>query len=127
MAKYLLIMLKKIKSPTIFTNKGTEVRAVMMDGFMEENQIESAGLLKVNIKDAEQLLIGSFEKISRVKHVAISCHDFLNERSGDVNFKTKKSVIQYVENRSFDIYYKRTGIDYVDDLIYGSNRIFDQD
>jgi len=98
-----------------------------MDGFMEENQIESAGLLKVNIKDAEQLLIGSFEKISRVKHVAISCHDFLNERSGDVNFKTKKSVIQYLENRSFDIYYKRTGIDYVDDWIYGSNRIFDQD
>jgi FkbM family methyltransferase len=109
---------------SVFTNKGTEVMAVTMDTFMEENQIESVGLLKVNIEGAERLLISSFEKISRVKHVAVSCHDFLYKRSGDTRFKSKKSVIEFLENRNFDIYYNRTGIDYVDDWIYGSNKMF---
>ncbi len=56
---------------------------------MKENQIDSVGLLKVNFEGAERLLIGSFEKISKVKHVAISCHDFLYKRSGDKNLKQK--------------------------------------
>jgi hypothetical protein len=43
---------------------------------MEENQIRPVGLLTVNIEGAERLLIASFEEISRVKDVAISCHDF---------------------------------------------------
>jgi FkbM family methyltransferase len=109
---------------SVFTGKGTAVRAITMDGFMEENQIESVGLLKVNIEGAERLLIGSFEKISKVKHVAISCHDFLYKRSGDENFKTKKTVIRFLENRNFDVTENNTGIDYVDDWIYGSNRMF---
>jgi len=112
---------------SIFTAKGTAVRAITMDGFMEENQIESVGLLKVNIEGAESLLISSFEKISSVKHVAISCHDFLYNRSGDKNFKTKKSVIRFLENRNFDVAGSNTGIDYVDDWIYGSNRMFNRD
>jgi len=108
---------------SVFTNKGTEVKTVTMDAFMEENQIDSVGLLKVNIEGAERLLIGSFEKISRVKHVAISCHDFLYKRSGDIRFKSKKSVAQFLENRNFEVYYNNTGIDYVDDWIYGRNKI----
>ena len=97
-----------------------------MDGFMEENQIEAVGLLKVNIEGAERLLIDSFEKISNVKHVAISCHDFLYDRSGDRNFQTKKSVIRFLKNRNFDVTGNMTGIDYLDDWIYGSNRKFNQ-
>lgn len=108
---------------SVFTSKGTEVRAVTMDGFMEENQIDSVGLLKVNIEGAERLLISSFEKITRVKHVAISCHDFLYRRSGDENFKTKKTIIRFLENRNFAVCGNETGIDYVDDWVYGSNRI----
>jgi FkbM family methyltransferase len=109
---------------SVFTDKGTAVRAITMDDFMEENQIDTVGLLKANIEGAERLLIGSFEKISKVKHVAISCHDFLYKRSGNKNFKTKKSVIRFLENRNFDITGNKTGIDYVDDWIYGSNRMF---
>jgi FkbM family methyltransferase len=111
---------------SVFTDKGTAVRSITMDGFMEENQIESVGLLKVNIEGAERILISSFEKISRVKHVAISCHDFLYKRSGDKNFKTKNSVIRFLKNRNFDVTGNKTGIDYVDDWIYGSNRLYNQ-
>ena len=111
---------------SVFTDKGTPVSAKTMDGFMEENQIDSVGLLKVNIEGAERLLIDSFEKISKVKHVAISCHDFLYKRSGDKNFKTKKSVVRFLENRNFDVTGNKTGIDYVDDWIYGSNRMFNR-
>jgi FkbM family methyltransferase len=109
---------------SVFTGKGTLVRAITMDGFMEENHIDSVGLLKVNIEGAERLLIDSFEKISSVKHVAISCHDFLYNRSGDENFKTKKTIIRFLKNRNFDVTGNDTGIDYVDDWIYGSNRKF---
>ncbi len=111
---------------SVFTHKGTAVRTITMDGFMEENKIDSVGLLKANIEGAERLLIGSFEKISKVKHVAISCHDFLYKRSGNKNFKTKKSVIRFLENRNFDVTGNSTGIDYVDDWIYGSNRMFNR-
>ena len=108
---------------SVFTDKGTAIRAVTMDGFMEENQIDSVGLLKVNIEGAERLLIGCFENITKVKHVAISCHDFLYRRSGNENFKTKKTIIRFLENRNFDVFGNETGIDYVDDWVYGSNRI----
>jgi FkbM family methyltransferase len=111
---------------SVFTEKGTEVRTMTMDGFIEENQIKSVELLKANIEGAEKLLIGSFEKISKVKHVAISCHDFLYRRSGNRNFKTKKSVILFLKNRNFEVSENYTGIDYVDDWIYGSNRMFNQ-
>ncbi|HET7001752.1 MAG TPA: FkbM family methyltransferase [Puia sp.] len=111
---------------TVFTDKGTAVRAITMDGFMEKNHIDLVGLLKVNIEGAERLLIESFEKISRVKHVAIACHDFLYKRSGDKNFKTKKTIIRFLENRNFDVIGNETGIDYVDDWIYGSNKKYNQ-
>jgi len=109
---------------SVFTNKGRTVRAITMDGFMEENQIDNVGLLKVNIEGAERFLIDSFEKISKVKHVAISCHDFLYKRSGDKNFKTKKTIIRFLENRNFEVTGNQTGIDYIDDWIYGANRMF---
>jgi hypothetical protein len=35
---------------SVFTDKGSEVRTIIMDRFMEENHIESVGLLKVNIE-----------------------------------------------------------------------------
>jgi hypothetical protein len=63
-------------SNSVFTNKGTAVSSITMDRFMEGNQIETMELLKVNIEVAERLLIGSFKKISGVKHVTISCRDF---------------------------------------------------
>jgi FkbM family methyltransferase len=111
-------------SNSVFTEKGIPVNTITMDGFMEENQIETVALLKVNIEGAERLLIGSFEKISKVKHVAISCHDFLFKRSGNKHFITKKSVVRFLENRNFDVIGNDTGIDYVDDWIYGTNRMF---
>jgi hypothetical protein len=71
--------------------------------------------------------MGSFELISSVRHVAIACHNFLYEQSGDIRFNSKKSVAQFLENRKFDVYYNNTGIDYVDDWIYGRNKIFGND
>jgi hypothetical protein len=40
---------------TVFTNNGTAVRGITMDGFMEENHIDFVGLLKASIKGAERL------------------------------------------------------------------------
>ncbi len=109
---------------SVFSKNGMAVKAITMDDFLEENQIETVSLLKVNIEGAEKLLINSFEKIFKVKHVAISCHDFLNKRTGDKNFETKETVARFLKNHNFDIYSKTTGVDYIDDWIYGTNKSY---
>jgi FkbM family methyltransferase len=107
---------------SVFKDSGVEVDAITMDEFMIQNQIEVVSLLKVNIEGAEKLLIRAFESISRVKHIAISCHDFLYKRSGDANFISKEEVSQFLQDNNFDIHSKKSGIDFEDDWIYGTNR-----
>jgi FkbM family methyltransferase len=111
-------------SNSVFSEKGTTVNALTMDSFLELNQIETVDLLKVNIEGAEQLLIKSFESIGKVKHVAISCHDFLYKRNGDLHFKTREIVSNFLKDHHFDIHSKSSGVDYVDDWIYGTNKLY---
>jgi FkbM family methyltransferase len=111
-------------SNSVFSKTGSAVDAFTMDHFLEQNQIDRVDLLKVNIEGAEQLLIKSFENIGRVKQVAISCHDFLYRRNGNINFKTKDLVSRFLKEHHFEIYSKTTGIDYVDDWIFGTNTLY---
>jgi FkbM family methyltransferase len=111
-------------SNSVFSKKGSTVNALTMDRFMEQNQIGKIDLLKVNIEGAEQLLIKNFESIRKVKHVAISCHDFLYKRNGDIHFKTREIVSSFLKDQHFDIHSKSTGVDYIDDWIYGTNKMY---
>jgi hypothetical protein len=93
-----------------------------MDDFIADNKIEQIVFLKVNIEGAERLLIRRFTAISRVRHIAISCHDFLGKRMNDDSLFTKQEVSEFLLKNSFDICSQQTGVDYIDDWIYGVNK-----
>lgn len=103
------------------SDKKTQVSTMSMDDFILENDIKSVDYIKINIEGSEQLLIKNFQSIKIVKNIAISCHDFLANRANDDRFRTKESVTTFLLNNNFKIYNRNTGVDYLDDWIYGKN------
>lgn len=98
------------------------VDARTMDQFLLENQVPYIDYLKVNIEGAEKMLIKSFDQIKNVKNIAISCHDFLSIRTGDNSFSTKSDVTDFLKSHEFEIECQNTGVDYIDDWVYGINK-----
>jgi FkbM family methyltransferase len=106
----------------IWSQEGVDVDMVTMDDFVRLTGSERIDFLRVNIEGAEKLLISKFESISRIRHVAIACHDFLTRRTGDPQFTSKEKVAAFLVANNFQIQSRDTGIDYIDDWIYGTNR-----
>ncbi|HTS43347.1 MAG TPA: FkbM family methyltransferase [Puia sp.] len=109
---------------TVFATGGTEIEAFTMDSFFIECRIDRVDYLKVNIEGAEKLLIRSFNNIKKVHYVAISCHDFLARQSGNNIFFTRNIVCEFLIKNNFVITSRNTGVDYIDDWIYGTNKDF---
>jgi FkbM family methyltransferase len=109
---------------SILGTTGTEVEAVSMDEFIRSNGIGRIDFLKVNIEGAEKLVIRDFKKISEVRHASISCHDFLGRRNSDPGLYTRDLVISFLTENGFALQFRDTGVDYVDDQIYGTNEKF---
>ena len=103
------------------SDQKTQVNTMSMDDFILENDIKSIDYIKINIEGSEQLLIKNFQSIKIVKNIAISCHDFLANRVNDDRLRTKESVTTFLLNNNFKIYNRNTGVDYLDDWIYGKN------
>lgn len=104
---------------TLFSIGGVQVKAVTMDTFIKENNIETIDYLKVNIEGAEKLLIRQFTSVRKIRHIAVSCHDFLGKRHQDPAFFTKQEVREFLVQHNFKLYFQHTGIDYIDDWVYG--------
>lgn len=108
----------------IWAGEGTEVDATPMDSFVESLGVPAIDFLRVNIEGAEKLLIARFSRIHSVRHVAIACHDFLTRRTGDLQFTSKEKVAAFLTANGFTIRSRNTGVDYIDDWIYGVNQRF---
>lgn len=109
----------------LISNSGAEtipVEGVTMDGFMKDNKLNTVDYLKVNIEGAEQLLIGAFKNVAQVKNIAISCHDFLGKRQNNDWLFTKDKIYDFLIKNNFEVHSQNTGIDYVDDWLYGINK-----
>lgn len=106
----------------IWSAKGAEVDAVTMDHFIASLGVKDIDFLRVNIEGAEKLMIARFNDISNVRHVAIACHDFLTRRTGDPQFTSKAQVSDFLIAHDFEIHSSATGVDYVDDWVYGVNK-----
>jgi len=109
---------------TTTENGMTEVNGIRMDDFMKKIGAIKVDYLKVNIEGAEQLMIEAFETINQVKNIAISCHDFLGKRENNDWLFTRKKVTQFLLDNNFEIHSQETGLDYLDDWIYGVNKNF---
>jgi FkbM family methyltransferase len=109
----------------IWSKEGTDVDALTMDDFVRTLGVEKIDFLRVNIEGAEKLLVSQFTSISNFRHVAIACHDFLTKRTGDPQFTSKEQVAAFLTANNFSIRTRNTGIDYVDDWLFGvNNRAF---
>jgi FkbM family methyltransferase len=103
---------------------GLDVEAITLDQFVIEKNINYIDYLKVNIEGSEKFLVDGFKSVGIVKNIAISCHDFLYHRTGDLSFVTKELIINYLKNNNFKIFTQSTNQDYIDDWIYGKNMSF---
>lgn len=80
------------------------VPAVTLDDLLEAHDLDEVALLKMNIEGAEKLAIrGMRRAVARIRHVAISCHDFKARRTGDVSFVSRATVERFLREEGYAI------------------------
>ena len=98
---------------------GIEVDCFTLDRFIKDNAISKVDFLKVNIEGAELTMIeGMKEAIQMIDQVAISCHDFLFKKDKHI----LNSVVSFLEQHQFEIFYNASGDQVTDSWIYGRRR-----
>lgn len=106
----------------IQTENKIKVQSQSLDEFIESNKIETVGFLKVNIEGAERFVIkGMSRSVNKIRHVAISCHDFRYAAGESEFFKTFEEVKTYLQ-QYFILSFQQTGDAVRDNYIYGVNK-----
>lgn len=86
------------------TGGGLEVEAQSLDHFIEQTGHPTIDLLKMNIEGAERgAMLGLDKQAGKVRHVAISCHDFVADAGGSDDFRTREFVQPALEGMGFVI------------------------
>jgi FkbM family methyltransferase len=81
-----------------------EVPALTLDNFVEQNRIQAIDLLNMNIEGAErQALLGFRRNFNRVRHVAISCHDWIADLGHSDGYRTLEFVQQFLDSHGFSV------------------------
>lgn len=84
---------------------GVKVPGITLAGLVEELELEQVSLLKMNIEGAERAaLVGAEPVLPIVQNVAIGCHDFLADETGDDFFRTLDAVRSMLTRAGFDVY-----------------------
>ena len=99
-----------------------KVKSITIDQFINDHNIQQIDVVKVNIEGAEKELIKCFNKITLVKNVAISCHDFLGIRNGDTDMFTKDKVVTFLKENNFIVSTLNTPNDWENDWVFGSQK-----
>ena len=92
-------------SASILSKTGENfIEGLTLDKVVELNRIEKIDYLKMNIEGAERLAIkGMRESLKITKHICISCHDFKSDRGDSDIMRTKKIIIDFLENNNFKV------------------------
>ena len=106
-----------------FGNRGIPVRARRIDTVARELGITSIDLLKMNIEGSERVAIEGLEGIiDRIRHVCISCHDFLADDGGSDQLRTKVLVREFLVDHGFHVTTRDDAPDpWTRDYLYGVN------
>jgi FkbM family methyltransferase len=104
-------------------SSGIPVRARRIDTVARELGITTVDLLKMNIEGAEQLAVrGLGGLIGAVRHVCISCHDFLADDGGAESLRTKANVRDFLVDNGFHVTTREDALDpWTRDYLYGTN------
>jgi len=106
---------------SIVGGSGAEVPAASLDSLAGELGLDRIALVKMNIEGAERLAVKGMERIAgRIAHVAISCHDFIADRDGGDEFRTKADVRKQLDSFGYRIVTRAEHPDaWVRDYLYG--------
>jgi len=110
----------------IFAERGCgqvsgQVRALSLDKFCQECEIERIDFLKMNIEGAEKpALRGMSDVIGRTHHVCIACHDFRADAGDGEEFRTRVAVTDFLIRHGFTIHVHGGGTPaYLRDHVHG--------
>ena len=83
---------------------GIKVKALSLDHFFEQAQLDRIDLLKMNIEGAERdAMNGLRDHADRIQRLAISCHDFVADTGYGDKFRTKVEVRKRMVDLGFSI------------------------
>jgi FkbM family methyltransferase len=100
------------------------VRARRLDDIANGLEIERIDFLKMNIEGAERAALGGMEEmIRKTRHVCISCHDFMADRGGSDQMRTKAFVSDFLAARGFSLATRDRGADSLRSYVYGTNTV----
>jgi FkbM family methyltransferase len=89
---------------------GLAVPALTLDELIERWQLAQVDFLKMNIEGAEEAALrGLARSAPRVRHLAVSCHDFLADRGGDPANRTSAAVRRLLGGYGFAVTGRRRG------------------
>lgn len=86
-----------------------------------QHSIEHVDLLTMNIEGSERQAVRTLPEIApRIRHLAISCHDFKADRGGDVAMRTKQEVRAALAACGYQVFGRNTDDprDWVRDYMY---------
>jgi FkbM family methyltransferase len=88
----------------VAADAGLRVPAMKLAEYFRARQIERVDLLVMNIEGAERPAVaGMHEVADRIRHVAIACHDFLADETGNEAMRTKRIVREQLSRCGFEI------------------------
>jgi FkbM family methyltransferase len=84
--------------------QGSHVPARSLDSLADELGLDEIALLKMNIEGAERLAVQGMERIAeRIRHIVISCHDFISDGGQSDEFRTFEEVRAFLEGAGFEV------------------------
>jgi FkbM family methyltransferase len=93
-----------LRNSVLVHDGGIAVPARRLDSLARDLGIENVDLLKMNIEGAERLALdGLGGLVARVRHVCISCHDFLADETGSEELRTKALVRDFLLGHGFEV------------------------
>lgn len=96
--------LNHLANSIIGTVGGIEVESRSLDSFIERSGHHAIDLLKMNIEGAERgAMLGLERHAPMVRNMAISCHDFVADKGGGEQFRTKGAVRQRLLDLGFTV------------------------
>ena len=81
---------------------GDIVPARSLASLCAELGISRVDFLKMNIEGAERLAVQGFGEVPII-NMAISCHDFVADTTGDEGFRTKSEVLQFLNSHGYTV------------------------
>jgi FkbM family methyltransferase len=87
---------------TTISGAGIPIPSLTWTQFCARFGIAEIDFLKVNIEGGEAELLKAVD-LGKIKHAAVSCHDFVSDRGGGEAFRTSRGVVQVFEDAGFAV------------------------